>query len=222
MSSMITGVLFQWLTSIFFWFILAVVIVFATFGSLYFRKKGKLKYKCDIDTDLGEGKIGRERTKAGWFKTKTILFGLYDFGGEEVLKTADGRIIQNASAEDFHEIDGKRAICCVRKGDDPEVIVPINKMRVTNGELLEDIAPAIFRDASVRIIKDSAEETRGKYDKLINALVYGTLGIIFLVCIILIVQMVKQGQAEAGKFYLEAMREAGKHAGSGAISSVAP
>ena len=38
----------------------------------------------------------------------------------------------------------------------------------------------------------------------------------------MIVQMVKTGQAEAGKFYLEAMKEAGKHAGSGAIASVAP
>ena len=239
---MFTGMIYSWFSSILFWFILAVLLVFITFGTLFFRKKGKLVYPCHIDTDLGGGKIGREITTAGWFKCKTMLFGLLDYGGEEVLKTKDGRIIQNASAEDFQELGtqlkltrdkdgkvrsyqelgGKRGICCIRKGDDPAILLPIYKMSLTNGHLLETIAPAVYRDASTRIIKDSIEETRGKYDKLINAIVYGTIGIIFLICIIMIVQMVKTGQAEAGKFYLEAMKEAGKHAGSGAIASVAP
>ena len=204
----LSGVLFGWLNTFFFWFILALIFFGGTWGALIVRKRRKLVYPCHIDTDLGAGKIGREITKAGWFKSKTMLGGLFDYGGEERLKTKDRRIIQNASAEDFQEIGGKRGICCVRKGDDPEILVPINKMTVVNLHLLEEIAPADYRDASVKIIKDSVEETRGKYDKLLNVLMYGSLGIIFLICIIMIVKMVKEGQISAQEFSIESMRTA--------------
>jgi hypothetical protein len=185
------------------------------------RKKRKLVYYCHIDTDLGAGKIGRETTKAGWLKSKTMFFGLLDYGGEERLKTKDGRIIQNASAEDFQEIDGKRGICCVRKGDDPQILLPINKMIVTNKELLEEIAPADYRDASSKIISESEEETKGKYDKLLNVILYGTIGIIFLICIILITKMVSEGQASAQQFSLDSMKTASEYCKS-ALSSKAP
>jgi hypothetical protein len=236
------SIVFTWLSSLFFWFIVAIIIIGATWGFLIIRKKRKLSYPCHIDTDLGAGKIGRETTKAGWFRTKTALFGLFDYGGEDILKTKDNRIVQNASSEDFQEIDGKRGLCCIRKGDDPAILLPVNRagtsnkygvgkkgelipiksMKVTNAFLLEEIAPADYRDASVKIIKDSAEETRGKYDKLINAIVYGTLGIIFLICIIMIVQMVKTSQSSAQEFNLESMREAQQYFNKGALPSNAP
>ena len=200
------GIIFSWLSSFMFWGIFAIIFFAVTWGSLLIRKKNKLKYPCHIDTDLGAGKIGREITKAGWFKSKTLFFGLFDYAGEERLKTKDNRIIQNASAEDFQEINGKRGICCIRKGDDPEILLPINKLKVENQALLEEIAPADYRDASVKIIKDSAEETRGKYDKLLNTITYVTLGIIFLICIILITKMVTEGQTSAQDFSMESMK----------------
>jgi|TARA_R100000750_G_scaffold62664_1_gene57250 hypothetical protein len=242
----ISGFLWKLLTSFAFWGIGLVIIIAVIFGSLIIRKKRKLIYNTIELTDLGSGKIGFNEYKAGWFKTRTIFFGLFDYGGEDILRLKDGRVIQSASSEDFHDIRGKRGLLIVRKPDDPAILVPINKagttdkykiedrkiikkvldyikkpitavekkedptfikvksMKVANPELLLEIAPADYRDASSKIVFDAEKETRDKWERLTPILVFGTMSIVFLITIILIVQMVKQGQTESKDLILEA------------------
>ena len=253
----LSGVAFQWLTSFMFWGIALFLLLITTFGSLAVRKRRKLIYPAIELTDLGAGKVGFKSYKAGWFKTKTMFFGMFDYGGEDVLRLKDGRQVQNASSEDFHEINGKRGLLIVRKSDDPAILVPANKagtsdkyeqkeimkkgkdgklkgtgkfklmpspvkaisrMEVTNLELLTEIAPADYRDASVKIINNAEKETQAKWEKLAPILVFGTMAIVFMITIILIVQMVKQGQAEAKDLILEA----GRIAVDSARNTVAP
>lgn len=237
----ISATLFGLLRSFLFWGILLFILLIVTFGTLVIRQKRKLKFPAIELTDLGNGKIGFKNHKAGWFKSKTLLFGLLDYGGEDVLRLKDKRVVQNASSEDFHDINGKRGLLIARKSDDPAILVPINKggvtsfykkeeiltkegkgtgkyrlvaqaldpikkMDVTNLELLLEIAPADYRDASVKIITATEKETANKWEKFVPLLVFGTMAIIFMISIILIVQMVKQGQAEAKDLILESGR----------------
>lgn len=213
-------------SSLFFWLGVILVLVISTFGYLFMRKRKKLIYPLVVLTDLGAGKIGakiRLKRGAGWFKKKSMFFGLFDFGGEDILRTWDKREIQNASSEDFHDINGRRGIICIRKSDDPSILLPVNKagtsnryeikggilvpvknLKVINIELLNEIAPADYRDASSKIIDNAEKETMSKWEKLAPYVVFGFLGIIFLVCIIFIVQMVQHGQAEAKDLVLKA------------------
>lgn len=198
---------FQLLSSFLFWGILAFAFVVVTIGILYFRKKRKLQFPTHILTDLGGGKLGIDtKKKSGWFKHKTALFGLYDYGGEECLKTADGRVILDASSEDFQDINGRRGIIVIRSSQDPRILVPVSKMKVSNGNLLTDIAPATYREASVSIIKQAERETADKMEKIVQWVIFGGVIIFALIGVILITQMVKNGQAEAGKVLLEAGR----------------
>ena len=239
----LSGVAFQWLTSFMFWGVALFLVLIVVVGSLVIRKRRKLIYPAIELTDLGAGKIGFKSYKAGWFKTRTMLFGMFDYGGEDVLRLKDGRQVQDASSEDFHDINGKRGLLVIRKSDDPAILIPINKagttnyykkieimkkdkegnligtgkykliptpvttikkMEVTNAHLLMEIAPADYRDASVKIINNTEKETQGKWEKLAPILVFGTMAIVFMITIILIVQMVKQGQTEAKNLILEA------------------
>ena len=237
----ISATLFGLLRSFIFWAILLFILLIVVFGTLVIRKKRKLIFPAIELTDLGNGKIGFKNHRAGWFKSKTLFFGLFDYGGEDVLRLKDKRVVQNASSEDFHDINGKRGLLIARKSDDPAILVPINKggvtsnykkeeilnrkgektgkfklvslpfqtikrMEVTNLELLLEIAPADYRDASVKIITATEKETSAKWEKLVPILVFGTMAIIFMIAIILIVQMVKQGQTEAKELILEAGR----------------
>ena len=243
----ISGVAFQWLTSFLFWGIALFLVLLVTVGSLIVRKRRKLIYPAIELTDLGAGKIGFKTHKAGWFKTKTMFFGMFDYGGEDVLRLKDGRQVQDASSEDFHDINGKRGLLVIRKSDDPAILVPANragtnnnyqkveimkknketgelrgtgkyklvpipvttvkKMEITNPHLLAEIAPADYRDASVKIVNNTEKETQGKWEKLAPILVFGTMAIVFMITIILIVQMVKSGQTEAKNLILEAGKQ---------------
>jgi len=237
----LTATMFGFLKSFLFWGALLVIVLIVVFGSLVIRRRRKLIFPCIELTDLGNGKVGFKSHKAGWFKTKTLLFGLIDYGGEDILRLKDKRVVQNASSEDFHDINGKRGLLIQRKSDDPAILVPINKagtsthyykdpildkngkptgrfkfkqydveaikrMSTTNLELLLEIAPADYRDASVKIISATEKETQGKWEKFAPLLVFGTMAIVFMITIILIVQMVKSGQTSAKDLILEAGR----------------
>lgn len=202
----IGGLFFGWMRSFIFWGILAFVLIFIVFGYLIIRKRRKLIYPTIELTDLGKGKIGFRETKSGWFKTRKIW--LYDYGGEEYLMTKDGRKIQGGSSEDFHDIRGKRGLIVYRKSDDPKILVPISKMWVENRKLVNSIAPADYRDASVQIIKQAQAETQSTLEKILPYIAIGLLALIFFISIILIVQMVKNSQAEASKLILQAGQQA--------------
>lgn len=211
-TNTITSTVFGWMSSLLFWFILAIIFLAVSFGFLALRKKFKLKFPVLEKVELGGGKISYTLLKGGWFKSKSILGGLYDYSGEEVFKTSDNRQVQDLSSEDYHDIFGKRGVVCYRKGDDPKVLLPISyeRMDKQSRESINSIAPADFRDVANKLNADAVAETSGWAEKYVPYIMMGTLGIIFFISIILIVQMVKQGQSEAKDLILEA----GKYAQS--------
>lgn len=71
-------------------------------------------------------------------------------------------------------------------------------------EMLGSIAPGDFRDASNKIMENNNKETMSKFEKLLPAIILGTMAIILLISIIIITQMVKQGQTEASNLIREA------------------
>jgi len=232
---------FKMLSSFLFWGIALLILLVLIVGGLMVRKKRKLKFPAVEITDLGAGKVGLRSTKAGWFKTKTFLFGMWDYGGEDVMKLKDGRKVQDVSSEDFHDINGTRGLLIVRKPDDPQVLLPIGKagssdyytkqeiigkdgkptgkyklvpkdtkaikgIDIVNNRLLLEIAPGDFRHASSEIAFNAEKETMSKLEKILPYVSLGLMAVAFIIAIILIIQMVKQGQAEAKDLILEAGR----------------
>ena len=164
------------------------IIIGAAFGVLYILKYRKFQYPAMILLDLGQGKMGIEKCKAGWFMSNTILMGLIERGGNRQLIVTDGRKIENASSKDFQEIDGKRGIVLIRKHDDPAILVPIKNMRVLNEELLNEIAPADYRDASVKIVNRSQDELKGGFSKILTLAAPFVYALMLFICIMIIVQ----------------------------------
>ena len=211
-TSSISSTLFGWFSSFIFWFILAIIFLVVSYGFLALRKKFKLKFPVLEKVELGGGKMCYTSLKGGWFKSKSILGGLYDYSGEEVFKTNDNRQVQDLSSEDYHDVFGKRGVVCFRKGDDPKVLLPISRETLDkeSRRSVNSIAPADFRDTANRLNADALAETSNWVDKYAPMLILGTMGVIFFISIIMIVQMVKQGQTEAKDLILQA----GKYAES--------
>jgi len=219
----ISGVVFSWLSSFMFWGIFLVAFLFGTIGLLILKKRRKLKFPVIEITGLGAGKVGLLKHKGGWFRSKTFFFGLWDYGGDELFRLKDGREVQGSSSEDYHDIFGRRGLIVQRKGDDPKILLPISEIELDEDakHALISIAPGDFRDASTNILRRAENETRGTWEKILPWIALGGLGIILFICIILIVQMVKNGQAEASKLILEAGKIVAD-SGKGAIASGAP
>lgn len=193
------------LTSGLFWVLFTAFIAIMSFGSLYVMKRAKYHYKAIVFTDNGNGKVGLRFTKAGWFKSKKVLGGLLDVSGERRMETKDGRIIQQASSVDFHELGFKPCVLLQEKMDDPKILVPLKKFEITNMKALMSIAPADFRDASSKIISDSEKESMSKWETLAQLAVYGLLAIVLFISIILVIQYSNQKLAEANKIYQSAL-----------------
>lgn len=208
-TSSFTGGMFSIFSSFLFWGVLAIVFVVVVLGFLLIRRNRKLINPIIEITSLGRGKIGiraGNKMKGGWFKHNVTFFGLWDYGQEEVYRLKDGRTILNLSSEDFHEINGRMGIIAMRSPEDPRILVPIDKAKVENGELLTTIAPADYRGTVVDIIKKAEKETGDKIDKIMQFVFWGGIILFSFIAIILITQMVKQGQAEAKDLILEAGR----------------
>lgn len=215
--SPVTSMLFQWLLSPFIWFALIFVFIAATFGFMWIRKKRKLIYDCLEIVHYSNGKAGFNLIKAGWFGKKKALRRLYDYGEEQV-ETQDGDVILNFSTEDFQEINGKRGIVCARDPVNPDILAPVTRLdkknikrlnQVTNVkvdglEMLAEIAPAEYRDAALRIIDEADRETSDFTKQVIQWVLIGGTIIFALVAIIVISQMVKQGQKEAAELIVSA------------------
>lgn len=198
-----TSMLVDWLVSPLIWFVVVIVFVAATFGYVWIRKKRKLIYTCLEIVKYKGGKAGFNEIKAGWFGKKKTLKNWWDYGEEQV-ETQDGDKILNFSTEDFQEINGKRGIVVARDPVNPDILVPITTVSFKGEEMLAEIAPAEYRDAAVDIIKDADRETSDWTKQLIQWVLLGMLIIASLVSIIVITQMVKNGQQEAANLILEA------------------
>ena len=193
------------LTNGILWIGILVVFLVFTFGILVIKRQKKFTYPALILNDLGGGKIGVEKTKAGWFKSRKILFGLLDKTGERRLETKDKRLVQQGSTEDFHEIGHKRGLILMAKPDDPKILVPIKRMKIENKVLMTSIAPADYRDASSKIIKEAEHETKEGWEKIASIVLYGLLGIILLIVIILTIQYAKSQMNSANEIYERAV-----------------
>lgn len=198
------GAILNLLTTGLFWGVLVFLLLLASIGSLWIRKRRKLQYNTIIISDLGGGKVGVQKTRAGWFKSRTFLFGLWDYGREEYMRIKDGRKVQGASSEDFHDIFGRRGLIVKRKDDDNNILVPLTSLEIKNYELIGEIAPADYRDASVDIVKQAEKETRNRLGEIMQWIMFGGIIIFALIAIILITQMVQRGQAEAKDLILKA------------------
>lgn len=202
-GSTISGALMSWGI----WIIILVAVFAVAFGSIYMRKKGKYVFPAIIFTENGNGKVGIRFTRAGWFKSKKILGGLIDYSGERRLETKDGRIVQKGSSADFHEIGFKTALILMEKSNDPKILIPIDRclLNEDSKKILLNIAPADYRDACSKIISDAEKESLSKWETLAQVLVFGFVGVVLFISIILTIQYVRNTMADAQELHREAL-----------------
>jgi len=202
------GTLTNFVLSPLIWILVVFFMVFAGIGGLWVRKQRKLAYTCVVLRNTGNGKVDMKIMKAGWFKTNSMLFGLWDYGMEEELRTGGWRKpvdkIQGGSTIDFHEINGKRGLICRRKDDDPKVLVALDRMEVENDHLLASIATVDLRDAAVNIIRKAEKETRNRTAEIVQWVLMGGVILLALVVIIMSYQFVGRAQSDAWARLIEA------------------
>lgn len=208
----IGGMLTSWLLNPLIWLTIIFIMVGFTWGLLAIRRKRKLIYPLLELVDHGNNKFSFNILKCGWFGKKKFLRGLWD-SGEEQMESQDKDIIYEFSTEDFQEINGKRGVIAFRDPVNQNILVPItrtdviafeNGKKIDGRKLLAEIAPANFRDVATEIIKDADRETSDWKEKLIQWIVLGGIIIFALVSIIVITQMVKNGQDKAAALIVQA------------------
>jgi len=203
-----TSVLTKTLLSPLLWIIIIFLLTLFIIGALWLRKQKKLQYSCIVLRNTGNGKVDLKIMKAGWFKTKSMLGGLWDYGLEEELRTGGFRQpndkIQGGSTIDFHEINGKRGLICRRKDDDPKILVPLTRLEVENDKLLATIASVDLRDAAVNIIKKAEHETRNRTAEIVQWVLMGGVILLVLVVTIMSYQFVSKAQAESWERLIQA------------------
>ena len=201
-----TSYLFGLLTTAFFWVFLLVLLVGFGFAFLLIRRHKKLSVRVIEEIPIGRGKlqVKTKKLKGGWFKQHLTFFGLYDYGGEEIFLLKDGRRVYGVSSLDYHEIDGHPGLIITRSSQDPRVLAPISSIRLSNGEILETVAPVELRTASVDIIKKAEKETADRTAQILQWVMWGGIIIFSFVAIIIITQMVSKGQTQAKDLILEA------------------
>ena len=192
---------FGWFQSIFIWVIIMFVLGILFIGILKIKQIRKFQYTCIEVVGLGQGKVSVYITKAGWFKKKRSFFGLIEIGGEQQLICKDGkRKVFNVSSTDYHEINGKRGLICKRKDDDPEVLVPIDRVEIANLGLLLRIAPADYRDAAVDILEEKRKETMTWMEKNMPLII--TMGVFaFGIIALIIIFNFAKGESAAWREY---------------------
>lgn len=198
----LSGTIIGWFSSSFTWLIVIMVVVLAGFGGLYIRKRRRLEYPVYIFANLGNGKTAIKETKAGWFKSKSILFGLLDVGNETQLQLADGRKILAGSLNDMQEINGRMGFIVYRKPDDPKIVVPVSKVYAENRRLIMTIAPADYRDAATEIVNAAVKETQSTFEKLTPIILYGVIVVFSLIVILFVIQFANKQVDKAGEILM--------------------
>jgi len=193
-----------WLKSGFIWTI-GIIIILLIIGVFYIKmkKRGKLKYIVLELVMFGNGKVGINRLKAGIFGNKSALFGLFDYGGEFVVKTNDGRIIQGAKSRHLHDIFGKKGFVVVRHPKDPRILIPLDKIYTKNLNLLVEIAPGEYIDAAVGIYQEATKETMGLWDKILPYLMIGGVVILCIITVIINQQMTNNTVNKVGDMLIK-------------------
>jgi hypothetical protein len=230
--STFTGIFMTWMSSGIFWLIFSAVLTFSMILILWWKKRTRLKYNALELISYGNGKTGFNISKAGVFKTKSALGGLWDYGNEFVFKLNDGRIIAGASTDHLQDLFGRKGFIVRRKDDDPKIVVPVDKILwkikvqcpkcqykfIQNSEYpLFQIAPSDYRDASTRIIDDATKETQGFMEKYLPYIMLGAVIIFFVISMILATQFFNRTVDKAG----EILKQAGTNAGN-TVPTTAP
>lgn len=221
--SFFTSGLFKMLISPIFWIILLIGIMMGLTAVLWVRKKRRLKFPTVEFIDLGNGKVGLNFLKSGWFGKTSYLNGLW-WSGNEVLKLESGEEILEFSTEDYQEVNGQRGILCYRDPEDQDMIVPITKLTLPkfkktaigkvlfkNKELVAEIAPASFRDAAVDAFNQSTKETQDWKEKIIQYVVYGVIAIVLLIVVIVIIKFAEGQMQKAADLITNAAPKAAEN-----------
>ena len=202
-TSSITSVIFQWGTSALFWTVGGIIILtFVLYFYLAMKRRTALKYKCLELVPFGNGKCGVNMLKAGIFKSHMKLGGLINYGSENLFRVADGRRILNAKTSYLHDIMGKKGFYLLRKPDDPKILVPIKSLRINGMELIMEIAPADYRDASVNILNDAVKETTGTWEKILPYIAVGLIVVLCIITVIINQQMTNNTVDKVGKILI--------------------
>jgi len=181
----VTGTMMSWLSSGLFWMVMAILLTAGVLILLKVNKGRKLRWNALELLSYGNGKVGINKLRCGLFKKKSSIFGLWDYGHENVIKTDDGRIVLEGTTDDLMDVMGKKGFLLRRKDDDPKILVPISKVKWENEKAIFEIAPADFRDASVNIVDTASKETQTWADKYLPYIMLGGMVIFFIVGFIL-------------------------------------
>lgn len=205
--SIFTGAWVDWILNPLIWLLIILFSVGAVAGFLLIRKRRKLIYPSAEIIVLNNGKTSLNflgNKSAGWFGKHWSLFKLWD-SGPEVLRIKDGTIVEEFSEEDFLEVNGKRAVVFVRNPES-KLLFPINKLEISEDDraLMARVAPASYTEVSADILKAAEAEIKNTWEKILPIIMFGVVVIFALVSIIVITQMVKNGQQEASKLIVEA------------------
>lgn len=182
-----SSILLGWATSTAFWMLVMIFIVLMFFLMLYIRKRRKLNKAVIEMIDLGDGRFDFRLTRGGWFKAKTTLFGLYDYGSEERFKLKDASIVGNVSHNDYRMLNGKLALCVVRNPHDSKMVFPISRFYLSRDSkaIMSEVAPADYRDSAEKSIEQVDMEMQTKWQQYAPIAIIGVVIIISLVITIL-------------------------------------
>lgn len=192
------------LTSTIFWFSIVIVMIILGFAILLFMKHRKYVFPCFELLQLGTGKVVVNQTKCGWFKNKTMLFGLIDYGSHEVMKLKDGRKVFNFTTEDYHET-GKRKRCLVVTSDqeDRRFVVPLGKFTLKNQEIFAELPPIEIQDACIDAFKQAEKEMKTIGEAIIQLAIIGFIVVGSLIAIVMVTRFAQNMVAEASKIAVQ-------------------
>lgn len=195
-----TDVLIQFIINPLLWLLIIILIIIITLIVLKIRKKRAMKFTAIEYIEIGDNRIGKNILKCGWIGKNLYLRGLW-WTGRKVMRTSDMEEILNFSEEDFQVINGRKAVEFYRHPISRH-LVPLHKTRINGTELLADIPPAEYADASTDIIRNIRQETTDWRDKLIAYGIIAFIIVFALVSIILIIQFTN-GQTDKAQALFE-------------------
>jgi len=202
------GMILKILASPLLWVFIMGLFSILTVGVLWSVKQGKFKYPCYIIRNTGNDKIEVISGKSGWFKTNRFFFGLIDSGLEQELRVKIKRgkeyKVQCSSMVDMQEINGKKGFLFRRKEEDPNILVPISKVTLKGNEMLAEIAPADFRDASTQIIKNNEKELRNSSEIIMQHVITAMVVILAFIAVLWMMKYAKESIDQSWKYVKEA------------------
>lgn len=215
----VTGTLMGWATSTGFWALFFVGMIFFLFFILWIRKRRKLNKIVLEHFDLGDGRFDWRTTKGGWFKEKVMLFGLWDYGQENIFRLKDNTPVENVSHNDYRLFNGKQAIGVIRNPHDSKIVFPISKYGISpdSKEMMVKVAPADYRSAAVKSIEQADLEMTAKWQQYAPLIITGVVIVIGLVITLLNTQYGKYAFDKAANLIVEL-----KSTPCSAIPSVTP